>query len=123
MKVTIEREFSTAEEAMAFLRRLETQTGGPVTAEVVEPEQPPAKKRGRKKEPEAQAPESASAVVDTVNRAVSQADAQAALEKVYETKGLPTARELLQRHGVERLKDLKPEQYAGFVTAAGEALK
>lgn len=52
---------------------------------------------------------------EAVPPAKTQADAQAALEKLFASKGMEICREVMSRFGVQRLKDLKPEQYADFV--------
>ena len=49
---------------------------------------------------------------------VTQADAHAALEKLFNTGGIGVARELLGRYGVERLRDLAPENFANFKAEA-----
>ena len=48
-------------------------------------------------------------------------DAQAAMESMFNAKGIQTAQALLQRFGVKRVRELKPEQFAEFVTDAGRA--
>jgi len=49
---------------------------------------------------------------------VTQAEAHAALEKLFNTGGIGVARELLGRYGVERLRDLAPENFAHFKAEA-----
>lgn len=49
-------------------------------------------------------------------------DAQAALTKLFETKGLATAQEVLGTFGVKRLKELAPEKRAAFIANATAAL-
>ena len=49
---------------------------------------------------------------------VTQADAHAALEKLFNTNGIDVARELLGRYGVARLRDLGPENFAAFKVEA-----
>lgn len=49
-------------------------------------------------------------------------DAQAALTKLFETKGLATAQEVLGAFGVKRLKELEPEKRAAFIANAQAAL-
>lgn len=50
----------------------------------------------------------------------SQADAQAALEAVFEAKGLVVAQGLLKQFGASRLREVKPADYAAFIAAAKE---
>jgi len=49
---------------------------------------------------------------------VTQAEAHAALEKLFNTGGIDVARELLGRYGVARLRDLAPESFAAFKVEA-----
>jgi hypothetical protein len=55
--------------------------------------------------------------------AATQEQAQAALEALFATKGLPTAQATMALFGVSRLRDMKPEDYGQFVIAAQEATK
>lgn len=55
--------------------------------------------------------------------AATQEQAQAALEALFATKGLPTAQTTMALFGVSRLRDMKPEDYGQFVIAAQEATK
>jgi hypothetical protein len=55
--------------------------------------------------------------------AATQEQAQAALESLFATKGLPTAQATMALFGVSRLRDMKPEDYGQFVIAAQEATK
>lgn len=50
----------------------------------------------------------------------TQADAQAALEAVFEAKGLVVAQGLLKQFGASRLREVKPADYAAFIAAAKE---
>ncbi len=52
----------------------------------------------------------------------SHDDAQKALEKVFKTKGLSDAQDLLALHGCKRLRDLAPERYGQFIVDAETAL-
>lgn len=45
----------------------------------------------------------------------SQEAAQTAMEKIYDAKGMDTARDVLARFGAKRVRDLKPEQRAEFI--------
>ena len=49
-------------------------------------------------------------------------EAEAALTKLFETKGLKIAQETLGAFGVKRLKELLPEDRAKFIAAAKAAL-
>lgn len=112
MTIKLTFEFDTLEKAAEFLRRLGGETISPQTVfpeEAMQPAPPPPKKRTKKAEP-APAPEPASTAATA-----TQGDAQAALEKLFSAKGMETCREVMSRHGVQRLKDLKPEQYADFI--------
>lgn len=53
---------------------------------------------------------------------VTEADVQKALEEVFNTKGMNTARDLISRYGVKRLAELKREKYAEFVGHAKKVL-
>jgi len=53
----------------------------------------------------------------------TQEQAQAALEALYDAKGLPAAQAAMGQFGVSRLRDMKPEDYGPFVAAAQEATK
>lgn len=131
MKITIEREFRTAQEALAFLRSLEQQTGGPVVADVAPVEKEAPKPRARKAKAEPIAPGTVDGPVETrqetpANDAkVTVEQVQTALEAVFGSQGMQTARDLLSRYGVQRVRDLKEDRYAEFVeqaqrVAAGE---
>lgn len=67
----------------------------------------------------------ATTVAETATQAVKHTveHVQAALESVFSKHGLATARGLLSRFGVQRAKDLKPEQYTAFVTDAGKVVE
>jgi len=135
MKVTVTVEFE-GPDAMAQAAQYLLGQPAAVVVGVQAPTAEPPKKRGRKARPEDAAapktedphetrvitPEEIAAAKEAVI-SVTKEDAQAALKKMFAAKGMTAARELLQRHGVERLKDLKPEQYPAFVGAAQEALK
>jgi len=54
--------------------------------------------------------------------APSAAEAQAALEALFNEKGIEAARKTLGAFGVQRLKDLKEADRAAFIVAAKEAL-
>lgn len=62
-----------------------------------------------------------SGVTPPVAAAPSEADAQAALEKVFAGKGLQSAQAVLAGFGVTRLRDIKPEDRAAFIAAAEKA--
>jgi hypothetical protein len=51
-----------------------------------------------------------------------EAEAQAALEALFNGKGLVTAQEVLSRFGVVKLRDLKPAQRAEFIAKAKAVL-
>ena len=70
----------------------------------------------------AAAPQAAPAGEASVST-LTAADTEKALEAVFNGKGLPTAQALLQRFGIARLRDLKPEQYVDFVAAAKEVVE
>lgn len=70
-------------------------------------------KRGKKKEEEAPPPPA---------EGVTAAEVQAILEQVFEKKGMPAARDILFRYGAQRVRELKPESYADFVSAAQRVL-
>lgn len=59
----------------------------------------------------------------TVKSVATQADAQKAIETLFNAKGLPTARDVLSRYGVQRLQDMKPEHYGEFIAHADRVLK
>lgn len=87
-------------------------------------EAPAQTKRGKKAKPE---PVIAPGTVDgpaevRQDAKATKEQAQTALEKVFSDKGLQTARDLLSRYGVQRLQDMKPEQYRAFVEHAGRVL-
>lgn len=79
--------------------------------------------------PETAAPEKAEATTppspgaEPVAAAPKEEDAQAALEAVFTSKGLPAAQKLLAGAGVSRLRDLPAEKRATFIEAAKEAIK
>lgn len=62
-----------------------------------------------------------SGVTPPAAAAPSEADAQAALEKVFAGKGLQAAQATLAQFGVTRLRDIKPEDRAQFIAAAEKA--
>lgn len=55
--------------------------------------------------------------------APSAAEAQAALEALFNAKGIEAARKTLGAFGVQRLKDLKEADRAAFIAAVGGALE
>lgn len=123
MKVTVTMEFESMEAAAAYLFPKDC----PAPAEAPKP----TKKRAGNKATEAVAvaqtaveavAKEATTVAETATQAVKHTleHVQAALEAVFEKHGLATARGLLSRFGVQRAKDLKPEQYTAFVTDAGK---
>lgn len=69
------------------------------------------------------APKGATPPAKTASVPPSEADAQAALEKVFTNKSLAAAQDVLARFGVKRLRDLLPEQRADFIQLAEESAK
>lgn len=136
MKVSLNFEFDSNESAETFLRTVReraaviagpVQTGAPKVAEDVKSS--PEKRKGRVTKAKAEAviaPGSVGGPVETRAEQNSPAktltDAQKALEDVFAAKGLPTARNLLSRYGVQRLANLPPEKYGEFVEHAGRVL-
>lgn len=49
-------------------------------------------------------------------------DAQAAIAKLFETKGLSAAMDCLSRYGAKAVRELKPEHYAPFIADVNAAL-
>ena len=66
-------------------------------------------------------PASAPTAAPEVTSAATAANAQMALEKLFETKGLQAAQSVLSAFGIQRLRDLKPEDHAAFIEKAGKA--
>jgi hypothetical protein len=93
------------------------QPSGEVPAEVTPPETAAPKETTIAADSVQQPTEPASAA------AATQEQAQAALESLFATKGLPTAQATMALFGVSRLRDMKPEDYGQFVIAAQEATK
>jgi hypothetical protein len=54
--------------------------------------------------------------------AATQADAQTALEKLFNAKGVEAAMGVLSRFGAGRLRELKPEMYGEFVAKCNAVL-
>lgn len=52
----------------------------------------------------------------------TQEDAQKAVERLFNVKGMKTCREVLSRYGVEKVRDMKPEHYAKFIKHADEVI-
>lgn len=52
----------------------------------------------------------------------TQEDAQKAVERLVEAKGVPTGLAVLGRYGVKRIRDMKPEHYAKFIKHADEVI-
>lgn len=50
------------------------------------------------------------------------ADAQAAVAKLFEAKGLAAAMDVLSRYGAKAVRELKPEQYAPFIADVDRVL-
>lgn len=136
MKVTVTMEFESMEAAAAFFmpppivinteapRHPVDPANPPVAPLGLTPAEPkPTKKRAANKpaDPTANAPKPAEPVVEAVKHTLEHV--QAALESVFSKHGLATARGLLSRFGVQRAKDLKPEQYTAFVTDAGKVVE
>jgi hypothetical protein len=93
------------------------QPSGEVPAEVTPPETAAPEVSSRKDTDETGGSANPSAA------AATQEQAQAALETLFATKGLPTAQTTMALFGVSRLRDMKPEDYGQFVIAAQEATK
>lgn len=122
MKVSLNFEFNGNEEAEAFLRQVRERAAqmaqhdsAPSSVSTEDtlhsvPEQVAVKRGRKKKEPPAEAP--AAPVEQPVH---TREDAQTALQKLFEAKGLETARAVLSRYGVQRLQDMRPEAYTPFV--------
>lgn len=70
----------------------------------------------------AAAPEPAASVTAGPVEIPKTEEAEAALTKLFETKGLKVAQETLGAFGVKRLKELLPEDRAKFIAAAKAAL-
>jgi hypothetical protein len=83
----------------------------PVPASVAET---PKKPRAKKAEAPAPAP------VTEAGKTLTTEDVQAALEKLFEAKGMGICLEVLSRYGAKFGRELKPEQYADFIAHAGK---
>ena len=146
VKVTLE--FSTVDAAIVALGKLvggaparaaatPVITQVAITPPAATPEAPPRTRRGRSDKGEKRGPYKTAATheasptpaVEAVAPApaveppaggpvVTQAEAHAALEKLFNTGGIDVARELLGRYGVARLRDLAPESFAAFKVEA-----
>lgn len=88
-------------------------------AEPTESEAPAQKKRAAKAKAE-KTPEPA--VEEKTLAPVTKDVARAALEKVGETSGMDTVRELLLKFGADKFSSLKEERFAEFVQACENAL-
>ncbi len=133
MKVNLSFEFDNSEQAESFLRLVReranviaspTAIQVPGLPEIQNGDAPPllpthktpAKSRkGKTKPAEEQAvipdqlPEPAKVTLEDVQKQV---------ERVLEVRGMGIARNVLSRFGVQKLRDLKPEQYGGVIAHA-----
>jgi hypothetical protein len=82
-------------------------------------EAPAGSEATKKSEIPTPAPVAAAATAPPVATATQQ-EAQDALARLFEKAGLQTSLDLLTRHGVKRVSDLKPETRAAFIVEAGQ---
>lgn len=120
MKITVTMEFEGAdamERAVKFFAQPPVAILEPaVSHEEPMPRESTTKKRGKTFK-EVPAKE-----VIAAGKVLTDADAQAAIEKLFEKKGLEVSRQVLSRFGVQKLKDLKPEKYAEFIDLAEKVI-
>lgn len=139
MGIKVTFEFDTAEEAAGFLLN---QCANPLAAvaqkvpqaqgpkapgilgagpfpPIVEQIEPAPKKRVVKKAAAAEEkPQPAPAPLPEA----TQEDAQKAVERLFEARGMPTCKAVMSEYGVNRVRDMKPEHYAKFVAHADKVL-
>ena len=114
MKVRLTYEFDSQEEVLAHLNAQLLQPTATPGADQ------PAPRRTRKPAParmiEDPIPplEEPEEVVDA-ERTYSVDDAREALRKLHEARGMDVARTVLQKNGVERLRDIDPADYGAFI--------
>lgn len=133
MKITVTVEFEgkdAADRACDFLRPSQVSIerpkasgilgAGPFPPIVEQVEPAPKKSRAKKEKPvEPLAPEAIEAAPAPT---VTQKDVEAALDRLFDDKGIEVTRAVLSRFGVNRGRDLKPEQYAAFVQKVEDVL-
>lgn len=122
MKITVTMEFEGAdamEKATRFLMQPvvdgvpEVTTSNHNTA-LQEPAPKPKRPKKAEDKPAEAAPQAGKVFV--------AADAQAAIEKLFEAKGLEVSLQVLSRFGVKFIRDMKPEQYGPFIDLAEKVI-
>lgn len=131
MTVTLTLSFDSLTEMQGFLRGQQMPLPLPEpepqpAVEQAEAEPAPAKRRGRPAKAdvpgkEAPAPAPAPAPVKAADPITKDA-ALAKFKEVHDAKGLPVCMAILQRFGVRRFAEVKPDAYASFVVTCDEAL-
>lgn len=124
MGIKVTFEFDTAEQAASFLLN---QCANPLAAvaqkvpqEGLSPKEAPAapaKKPRATKKAEEKAPAPAAPLPEA-----TQEDAQKAVERLFEAKGMPTCKAVMSHYGVNRVRNMKPEHYAKFVAHADKVI-
>jgi len=98
----------------------------PFAVTVIAPEPEPAAPPKRAARKKAKVASSAAKVTEALNAAVPSAtsneppivsveDVEKALDRLFDAKGIEVTRGVMARFGVKRGRELKPEQYEGFV--------
>lgn len=131
MKVSLNFEFNSNEEAEAFLRQVReraerVEIRGSTLEEAAAP--PSAKRQRKKTETQTVSREQAPLPKPEKVEGLAPAkelkieDVQKSVEAIFDQHGMETCRALLSRFGVSRARDLKPEQYAAFIAEAKRVL-
>ncbi len=128
MNVKMTFEFENSYLAAAFLEKLHHATVPVTEAKIVPPGPPtedaaPKARRGRKsKTTEEQQTIPAALPEPVAVNPTSLGAVQKIVEAVFEAQGMAAARDVLARFGVQRVRDLKPEQYQGVYDLAKAVL-
>ena len=133
MKLSLNFEFGSSEEAEAFLRTVRERAAvidSPPAAAAQESEAPPllpthktpAKSRKGKSKPELVEVQETIPAPMLEPATVTLEDVQKKVQAVFEAKGMHHASGLLSRFGAKRVRDLLPTAYADLVAHADKIL-
>lgn len=130
MKVSLNFEFNSNEEAEAFLRQVRERAAQEKSYQEDNAAREAMQAKRTRKKTETQAVSSEQAPLPkpdkveglTPAKEVKLEDVQTFVEAVFEKHGMETCRALLSRFGVSRARELKPEQYAAFIAEAKQVV-
>ncbi len=133
MKLNLSFEFDNSEQAEAFLRLVRERANaiasppadhipGPPDAEEAPPLLPAHKTPGKRRKAKVAEKQTTAPAPLLEPAKVTLEDVQKKVEAVFEARGMTTARDLLSRFGVQKVRDLLPAAYADLVAHADKVL-